>query len=75
MHPAAVHLPIGWILLLTLWELFIAITHRHELDIAGLFIGVGAVLSTGPAILSGLLRAKELPSDPRPSTPYTTIAT
>jgi uncharacterized membrane protein len=64
MHPAAVHLPIGWILLLTLWELFVVLTRQRELESVGLYLGVGAALSTVPAIATGLLRAGQLPEDP-----------
>ena len=64
MHPAAVHLPIGWIVLLTLWEVLVAIRRRQELDRVGMCLGVGAILSTIPAIVSGFLRAEQLPQNP-----------
>ena len=62
LHPMAVHLPIGWIILLLLWEVFISVMHRRFSALApvGLLLGPAAVLSTLPAIATGLMRAEEI---------------
>ncbi|MBI5508811.1 MAG: DUF2231 domain-containing protein [Deltaproteobacteria bacterium] len=63
MHPALVHMPIGWIVLLLLFELAVIAARRRDLEPAGLYLALAALASTVPAIVSGLLRAGELPAD------------
>jgi len=64
MHPALVHFPIGWVVLLLIVDLADMWRGREECSRAGLFILVLACLSFFPATITGLLLAGSMPSDP-----------
>jgi uncharacterized membrane protein len=60
LHPALVHLPIAWLVLLVLVELGSLIRRRQEWERTGLWLLLLAVASAIPAIATGLLRAEEM---------------
>lgn len=60
LHPLAVHLPIGWLLALLLFDLGGLVFGRPGLERAGLWLVVLSAAAALPAVLSGLLRAAEL---------------
>ena len=64
MHPALVHFPIGWVLLLLLVEAVAAWTGKDEWSRVGMFILVLACVSFVPAAITGFLRAAAMGDDP-----------
>jgi uncharacterized membrane protein len=64
LHPAVVHFPIAWVLLLVLVETAATITARDDLSRAGFALLVLACLSFVPAGVTGFLRAAAMGSDP-----------
>jgi uncharacterized membrane protein len=64
MHPAIVHFPIGWIVLLLLVETIAMATRREEWDRAGFVLLLGALASMLPAAATGFLLASSLGGDP-----------
>jgi uncharacterized membrane protein len=69
LHPAVVHMPIGWLVLLFLLDLAAFLLNRPELLPAGPWVGLGVVLSFIPAAITGLLRFDGLPQDPEAAAP------
>jgi len=63
MHPALVHLPIGWLLLLLLVDLVGVGLAREPFRAVGPWIGVLTVLAFVPAAATGLLRQSFPPYD------------
>lgn len=64
MHPALVHFPIGWLVLLVLAEAAARFAGREEWGKVGLPLLVLVCLSFIPAALTGLLRAASMGNDP-----------
>lgn len=64
LHPAVVHLPIAWVMLLFLADFGAFVLNRREVQAAGLYLSVLAFLSFFPSALTGLLRLEHLPQDP-----------
>ena len=62
LHAAFVHMPIAWVLLWALVELFSLISENGALNPSALFLGFLTLLSYAPAALSGLCRMDELAS-------------
>ncbi len=60
LHPLAVHLPIGWLLALLLFDLGGLAFGRPGLERAGLWLVLLSAAAAVPAVISGLLRAAEL---------------
>ncbi|HET6347369.1 MAG TPA: DUF2231 domain-containing protein [Myxococcota bacterium] len=69
LHPAVVHMPIGWLVLLLLLDLAAFLLNRPELLPVGPWVGLGVVLSFIPAAITGLLRFDGLPQDPEAAAP------
>ena len=63
LHPAVVHLPIAWVMLLFLTDVGAFVLGRREVLTAGLYLSVLAFLSFFPSALTGLLRLDHLPQD------------
>ncbi len=64
MHPAVVHLPIAWVILLFLTDAAALLGGRRELSAAGQYLGAATLLSFVPGIVTGLLRFSYLPQEP-----------
>ena len=64
LHPALVHFPIGWIVLLLLVEIIATATGREEWTRAGSLLLMGVLVSMLPAMVTGFLRASSLGGDP-----------
>lgn len=62
LHPALVHLPIGWLLATLLLDFLGLCLNRTGFHRAGLVLLLVAALSCMPAMVSGWLRASELAS-------------
>ena len=69
LHPALVHLPIAWTLLLCLVELIALARPQEGWRSAGLYLSILTWLSFLPAALTGLLRLEQLPQDPEALAP------
>ncbi|MCA9667058.1 MAG: hypothetical protein KC503_15780 [Myxococcales bacterium] len=64
LHPMAVHVPIGWLLLLLLVDAATFLLKKHSWEPAGRLLLLAATLSMLPAVATGLLRhATHGPSD------------
>jgi uncharacterized membrane protein len=57
LHPAIVHVPIGWLMLLLLCDLAVLLGKREELRPASLYIHILTLLSFFPALFSGFINA------------------
>jgi len=64
MHPAAVHFPIGWLVLLFGVEAVALLTGNAGWSRAGLVLLAATTASFIPAAITGLLRASALGNDP-----------
>jgi len=64
LHPAAVHIPIGWVWLLALMEVLIFLTRRDALAEIGEYLAPATLIGCLPAIATGLIRASQLPQHP-----------
>jgi uncharacterized membrane protein len=60
LHPLLVHLPIGWLLALVLFDLAGLVFGREGFARAGFWLLVLTVAAAIPAVITGLLRADEL---------------
>jgi len=60
MHPALVHFPIGWLIMLVLIDLGAFVLRLESFEKWGLYVLIGSVLSFVPAIITGLLNASYL---------------
>lgn len=60
LHPMAVHLPIGWLLALVLFDLAGLVFGREGYTKTGFWLLVLTVAAAVPAVITGLLRADEL---------------
>jgi uncharacterized membrane protein len=63
-HSAATHMPIAWLLLLTLVDLATFVFGRRELMRLGMWLGVLALASFVPAVITGLERIEHLGMPP-----------
>ncbi len=63
MHPAVVHFPIGWLVLLLLVDLGAFVLRRSGWEKWGLYVLIGTVASFVPAIVTGFIRGNHLPND------------
>jgi uncharacterized membrane protein len=63
LHPAMVHFPLAWMVLLFLVELIAFIENKASWHKAGFYILVITVISFIPAIISGLINASNHPPD------------
>jgi uncharacterized membrane protein len=63
LHPLLVHLPIGWLLLLLLVELVALRRPGDGVERLARLLLLGTVAVCLPAVVTGLLRADELPGD------------
>ena len=63
LHPAAVHIPIGWILMLLIVELGIMVLRKREWEKWSTIVLVLTLISLVPAVSSGLIRASDYPPD------------
>jgi uncharacterized membrane protein len=68
MHPAMVHFPIAWLVLLLLVDLRTLALQRAGWERLGLYVLAGTALAFATASLSGWLRAEELPRSPPTAT-------
>jgi uncharacterized membrane protein len=64
MHPAVVHFPIGWMVLLLAVEGVAFLTGNAEWSRAGFVLLAAAAASFVPAAVTGFLRASAMGSDP-----------
>ncbi len=64
LHPALVHFPIAWMVLLLLVDIRTVAWGRPGWERLGLYLLVGTVLSFIPAMITGTLRMDELPHSP-----------
>lgn len=55
LHPALVHFPIAWLVLLVLFELYLVSARRSDLDNWGLALGVLTLLAFAAAVTTGLI--------------------
>ncbi|MCG3172162.1 MAG: hypothetical protein GMKNLPBB_00308 [Myxococcota bacterium] len=60
LHPAVVHLPIGWLNVLLILELLALLLKRRELEPAGLWVHGVLLAGFPPAIMSGIMREEEM---------------
>jgi uncharacterized membrane protein len=60
LHPAVVHVPIGWLLMLLVFDLMGVGLGRQEWNRFGVLILAGTLLSMIPGVVTGLLRASDL---------------
>jgi uncharacterized membrane protein len=65
MHPALVHFPIAWLVLLLVVDLRTLAFRREGWERLGLYLLVGTTLAFVPTVATGLLRADELPQNER----------
>ena len=60
-HPALVHIPIGWMVMVFLLDIGAFILKRTELEKCGYYALIATVLSFIPALITGLLNATHEP--------------
>jgi uncharacterized membrane protein len=62
-HPALVHVPIAWLLLLFIVDAGALVFRRRGWERAGLLLHIGTLISFVPAMLTGLIRASHVVLD------------
>ncbi len=62
-HPAVVHIPIGWLMMVVIIDLVTFVVGREDWAEWGFYALGGTVLSFFPAILTGFLKASTLATD------------
>jgi uncharacterized membrane protein len=63
LHPALVHFPIAWVMLVQMIDLTAVFTRRKEWTTVGLYLLILACLSFIPAAATGLIRAGAMSKD------------
>jgi uncharacterized membrane protein len=63
LHPAVVHFPIGWLMMVVIIDMVAFILGKDEWASWGLYVLIGTVLSFAPAIFTGFLNASSLSPD------------
>ncbi len=63
LHPAVVHIPIGWLMMVVIIDLVALLLGRDEWASWGLYALIGTVLSFAPAIFTGFLNASSIAPD------------
>lgn len=64
LHPALVHFPIAWVMLVQVMDLAAIVSRRKEWTTVGLYLLMLACLSFIPAAATGLIRAGAMGKDP-----------